>query len=73
VSPVKEEAIKLIQLLPDDCSMEDIHYHLYLREKVTRALANLDDGKDLTHEEAEKRASQWLKSYGKTICTTGLL
>jgi len=65
MSPVKEEAIKLIEKMPDECSIEDIHYHLFVREKIKHMLANLDDGKDLTHEEAEKRVSLWLKSYGK--------
>ena len=34
MSIVKEAAIKLIQSLPDDCTFEEIQYHLYVREKV---------------------------------------
>src|SRR5271166_6222196 len=34
MSAFKEEAIRLIQALPEDCSIEDIQYHLYVRQKV---------------------------------------
>jgi hypothetical protein len=31
MSSLKEAVIKLVESLPDDCTVEDIHYHLYLR------------------------------------------
>jgi hypothetical protein len=61
---VQEEAIELIRRLPAECTMEDIHYHLYVREKINRALSNLNDGKTLTQEEAERHMSEWLRSFG---------
>jgi ABC-type uncharacterized transport system ATPase subunit len=63
---IKEEVLQLIQRLPDDCSLEDIEYHLYVRSKVDKALATLDDGKGMTQEEAERRMAEWLQSFGKT-------
>jgi hypothetical protein len=63
---IKEGVIQLIQRLPDDCTLEDIEYHLYVRSKVDKALATLDDGKETTQEEAERRMSEWLQSFGKT-------
>jgi hypothetical protein len=39
----KEEAIRLIQSLPDDCSLEEIQYHLYVIQKVERGLAAILD------------------------------
>jgi hypothetical protein len=63
---IKEGVIQLIQRLPDDCTLEDIEYHLYVRSKVDKALTTLDDGKETTQEEAERRMSEWLQSFGKT-------
>lgn len=61
---VKEDAIALIQALPDDCSLEDIQYHLYVRSKVERGLQDVQQGRVLTQEETEKRVEEWLKSSG---------
>lgn len=64
MSPVKESAIKLIQSLPEDCTLEDIQYHLYVREKVERGIAAVDEGRVVPQEEAERRISEWVKSFG---------
>jgi predicted transcriptional regulator len=65
MSPVKESAIRLIESLPDDCTLEDIHYHLYVREKIERGLAAIDAGQVVTQEEAERRITQWAASPGQ--------
>ena len=36
--PIKEQAIELIRTLPDDCTLEDIQYHLYVRAKVENGI-----------------------------------
>jgi hypothetical protein len=36
MSALKQAVIKLVESLPDDCTVEDIQYHLYVREKVLR-------------------------------------
>ncbi len=43
--PVKEQAIELIRSLPDDCTLEDIQYHLYVRAKVERGIRAIDEGR----------------------------
>ena len=62
MSPVKESAIRLIESLPDDCTLDDIHYHLYVREKIERGLAAIDAGQVVTQEEAERGIAQWAAS-----------
>jgi hypothetical protein len=60
MSTAKQDVAQLLNKLPDDCSVEDIQYHLYVLEKVRRGL---DDGKangTLPQEEIEKRLSKWL-------------
>ncbi|MBM4071333.1 MAG: hypothetical protein FJ271_20710 [Planctomycetes bacterium] len=64
MSLVKDAAIKLIQSLPEDCSFEDIQYHLYVREKVEAGIKAVDAGKVLPEEEADRRINEWLDSIG---------
>lgn len=53
----KEEAMSLIQALPDDCSLEDIMYELYVKNKINAGLKAVKDGKTLSHEKVKKRFS----------------
>jgi hypothetical protein len=57
----KREALDLIQQLPDDSSLEDIQYHLYVREKVERGLRDLKSKRILSQKEVERRMNKWLK------------
>lgn len=56
----KEEVKKILETLPDDASFEDIQYHIYVREKIERGLKDIEDGRLLSQEEAEKRMSRWI-------------
>ncbi|OQY97777.1 MAG: hypothetical protein B6D35_14175 [Candidatus Brocadia sp. UTAMX2] len=62
---IKEQAIDLIQSLPNDCTLEDIQYHLYVREKVERGMRAIGEGRVVSQEEAEKQVKEWLKSSGQ--------
>ncbi len=39
MSTAKEEVRTLLDKLPDDCSLEDVQYHLYVVEKITEELS----------------------------------
>lgn len=56
----RQEVMELIARLPEDCTMEDIQYHLYVRQKVERGLQAADEGRVVSQEEAEKRFARWL-------------
>ena len=56
----KEEVSKLLSSLPDNCTLEDIQYHLYVIQKAERGLKDLDEGKVYSQEEVEKRMAKWL-------------
>jgi predicted transcriptional regulator len=64
MSTVKDEVIRLIQSLPDDCTLEDIQYRLYLQEQVERGLADVESGRVVPHQEARQRIAEWRKSPG---------
>ena len=36
MSHVKQDILRLLQSLPDDCTLEEIQYHLYVRQKIER-------------------------------------
>ncbi len=57
---LKKQVRELIDHLPDTCTTEDIHYQLYLMEKIRRGEASLKKG-GLSHEEVRKRAAGWAK------------
>lgn len=65
MSNIKEEAIKLIKQMSNECSLEDIMYELYFKQKVEKGLRELDEGKVLKHDSAKKRLGKWLKSSGR--------
>jgi predicted transcriptional regulator len=56
----KQEVKKLLSRLPDDCSLEDIQYHLYVIQKIKRGLKDAEEGRVYTQEEVEKRMAKWL-------------
>ena len=60
MSTAKEEVEALLNKLPDDCSLEDIQYHLYVIEKVRHGLEVADTQGTLTQEEVEGQLSKWL-------------
>ena len=60
MSALKEEVQTMIANLPDDCTVEDIQYHLYVIGKVQNGMQNIEESKTLTHEEAQEKMSEWL-------------
>jgi hypothetical protein len=57
----KREVLELIQRMPDDSTLEDIQYHLYVREKVERGLRDLKSKRILSQKDVERRMKKWLK------------
>lgn len=57
---LKEEVIKLIQELPDNTTIEDIMYKLYVRAKIEAGIKELDEGKGIPHNETMEKISKWL-------------
>ncbi|MFH1674345.1 MAG: hypothetical protein ABIF87_13090 [Pseudomonadota bacterium] len=55
----KEEVRTLIDKLPDDCTLEDIQYHLYVVEKIQRGIERAENEGTLTQDEVERKFSKW--------------
>jgi transcriptional regulator NrdR family protein len=58
---IKDQIISFIKKLPDDVTLEDIMYHLYVREKIFRGLKDADEGKKVSNEEAKKIIEKWFE------------
>ena len=59
--PAKEEVRRLLERRPDDASLEDIQYHIYVCQKILRGLEDVQAGRTLSEEEFEARMSKWLE------------
>jgi hypothetical protein len=59
--PAKEEVRQLLAQLPDNTTMEDIQYHIYVRQKIDLGLDDIASGKTLTEAEFDSRMNRWLE------------
>jgi hypothetical protein len=55
---IKHQVIQLIQLLPEDVTIDDIMAELYFKLQVDTGLRELDEGRGIPHEEIEQRMSK---------------
>jgi hypothetical protein len=60
MSVVKDEVTSLLERLPEDASIEDIQYQLYVVEKVRNGLEAARTEGTVTQSSAEDRLSKWL-------------
>jgi len=56
----KQEVESLLSKLPDDCSLEDIQYHLYVLEKVRHGLEVAETQGEITRGQVEQQLGKWL-------------
>jgi predicted transcriptional regulator len=59
---IKTQAHEAIDKLPENCSWEDVQYHLYAVEKIQKGLKCVEEGRTVSHEEVKKRLGKWLDS-----------
>lgn len=59
LNTVKNEIQSLLQKLPDDCTFEDIQYHLYVIEKIRKSIERADIEGVVSQEEVERRLGRW--------------
>jgi predicted transcriptional regulator len=56
----KEQVQQILQKLPEDASLEDIQYHIYVRQKIQQGMDDVEAGRVLTHAEVQERLAKWL-------------
>lgn len=55
-----EEAQEMLKRLPDDSSLEDIQYHLYVLEKIKNGIERADKDGVVPQAIAEERLNKWI-------------
>lgn len=61
MNTAKKDVEELLKQLPDDSTIEDIQYHLYVLEKIRRGQNDIRDGHHFTQTQVRERLNQWLK------------
>ena len=60
MSSAKAEVAEMLSILPEESSLEDIQYHLYVLEKIKNGRARAAAEGAIPHGEARERLSKWL-------------
>lgn len=51
----------LLDRLPDDCTLDDIQYHLYVLQAIEEGLVDVAAGRTIPHEQVkEELRRKWL-------------
>ncbi|MBE7549443.1 MAG: hypothetical protein HS127_20715, partial [Planctomycetia bacterium] len=53
MSTLKDNITKMIHHLPEDATLEDIQYHLYVLEKIRKGQESIKNDKGISYEEAK--------------------
>ena len=57
----KQAVRELLDKLPEDCTLEDVQYHLYVLQQIATGEAQADAGEVVPHEQVEQELRrQWL-------------
>ena len=63
MATAKEEVREMLEQLPEDATLEDIQYHLYVRELLDGRLKELPSAKLVPQQEVERRMAKWLGNF----------
>ena len=61
VQTAKQEVEELLKELPDNATLEDIQYHIYVKQKIAQGLSDVRAGRVISQDEVEKRFARWLE------------
>lgn len=60
MNAAKETVRDLLDSLPDDCSLQDVQYHLYVVEKIRSGIAKAEQDGTLSQKDVEKKLARWI-------------
>jgi len=55
----KQDAIEVIEQLPDNVPMDEIVYRLYVLNKVRQGMQDVEAGRTISSEELAREIEQW--------------
>jgi predicted transcriptional regulator len=56
----KAAVLKLLEQLPEETTLEEIQYHLYVLQKIKAGQNALDNGQVIPHEDVMRELAGWL-------------
>lgn len=56
----KEEVREILDQVPDNATLEEIQYRIYVCQKIERGLEDVKNGKTISQKEMEARMARWL-------------
>ena len=57
----KELLQRLLDRLPDDATLEDVQYQIYVLQKIQAGEEDLAAGRTVSHDELKRDLARWLK------------
>ena len=60
MASAKQTVRDVLRQRPEDCTLEDIQYQLYLRQKLAKSRQAAAEGRVVSHQEVKNRLSKWL-------------
>jgi predicted transcriptional regulator len=61
MNAAKKEVLRILEDLPEDASLDDIQYHIYVRQKIEHGLEDAAAGRTLSEDEFDQRMAKWLE------------
>ena len=62
----KQQVRAVLDQLPEDCSLDDVLYHLYVLQAIGRGRADVAAGRTMTHEQVERELREkWVLGAGR--------
>lgn len=59
MATIKDEIKSLLDKLPDNCTLEDIQYHLYVAGKIQRGISRGEKESTLSRAEVERKFGEF--------------
>jgi predicted transcriptional regulator of viral defense system len=56
----KDRVRQLLKSLPDNCTLEDVQYGLYVLQKIQNGEEQIERGEGIPHEVVKERFQKWL-------------
>ncbi len=60
MTETKKTVRNILESLPDDCSIQDVQYRLYVVEKIRNGIERAELEGTLSQEEVERKLEKWL-------------
>lgn len=58
MATAKQDVRRVLDCLPEGASLEDIHYHLYVLQRIERGREDVEAGRVLPRDEVEQRLAR---------------